>query len=181
MNRRKSPCTALTLGLFIAVCLAFGANTGNAVTLQSMYYQAGPGDGYDKLVILERREMYVGPLTIPSGVSCCIRGNDAICSVGNSDICIQSGATLDIFDTVICNAHYALNYMENSSGLVSGNTIYGNYNGVTAILANVTIENNIIANNSHYGIAADETMLPTINYNDVWNNSGGNYMGYCSG
>jgi hypothetical protein len=181
MKRRKSPCTAILPGLLIAACLAFGASTGNAVTLQSMYSQAGPGDGYDKLVILERGGFYVGPLTIPSGVSCGIRGNDAVCSVGNSDICVQAGATLDVFDTVICNAHYALNYLNGSNGEVSGNTIYGNYNGVTAVLANVTIENNIIAGNSHFGVAVDETMLPTINYNDVWNNSGGNYMSYCSG
>jgi len=168
-------------GLLVMVLLALGAGSSHAVTLQSVYHSAGPGDGYDKLVILERGEIYIGPLTIPGGVKCCIRGNAAVCSLLNSDILVMPGSVLDIFDTVLSGGHSALSYMEGSSGYVSGNTICGGYNGVRIILARVTIENNIIANNSGMGIAAEEELIPYIQYNDVWNNEGGDYMAYCSG
>ncbi len=32
-----------------------------------------------------------------------------------------------------------------------------------------------------FGIAVDDAMHPVIRYNDVWNNTGGNYMQFCSG
>lgn len=182
MKQRRSSSGVFLLGVLIAAFLLASAGISHAVTLQSAYAKAGPGEGYDKLVILERGELYVGPLTIPSGVTCCIRGNDAICSVGPSNIAVSSGALLDIFDTVITNAHYALHYLEGSQGTISGNTIYDCVGGVNAVLAQVTIVNNIIANNSGRGIAVDTSLAPPfIEYNDVWNNAGGNYMSFCSG
>jgi hypothetical protein len=182
MKKRQSSSRTFLVGLFIAAFLCASAGASHAATLLSAYSKAGPGEGYDKLVILDRGEIYSGPLTIPSNVSCCIRGNDAICSVGPSDIAISAGALLDIFDTVITNAHYGLHYVEGSSGTVSGNTIYDCVDGVRAIVAQVTVVNNIIANNSGMGIAVDTTLSPPyVAYNNVWGNTGGNYMSFCSG
>jgi hypothetical protein len=181
MNELRSSSVAIFLGLWVTLFLAFGAGKSYCTTLQSMYNTAGPGEGYDKLVILERGEVYIGPLTISGGVRCCIRGNDAVCSLANSNIFISAGSTLDISDCVLYGGHYALHYSANSNGTIRGNTIYGGVDGIRAVLAQVTIENNIIAQNSGMGIAIDEEMLPFIQYNDVWENLGGNYMAFCSG
>ncbi len=177
----KGPSVVILLVFMLSLFLAFGAENGYSTTLQSMYSTAGPGDGYDKLIILERGEVYIGPLTIPSGVDCCIRGNDAVCSLQNADILIMSNSTLDISDCVVYGGHYSIHYTEGTAGTIRGNTITGGIDGVRAVLAQVTIEDNIIADNSGMGIAVDEDMLPVIQYNDVWNNLQGDYMAFCSG
>jgi len=179
MKLFRNPSAVILPGLLVAVFLAGGAGSSYAGTLQSMYDAAGPGDGYDKLVILERGEVYTGPLTISGRVRCCIRGNDAICALSDAEIQIKDGSILDIFDTILYGGNYALHYLENCSGLISGNTIYGGVTGIRANFARVTIENNIIAFNSGMGIAADEFVLPVMQYNDVYMNEGGNYMVYC--
>jgi hypothetical protein len=160
--------------------LCIGAATAGAVTLQSMYDQAVPGEGYDKLVILQRGQVYTGGLTVAGG-TCCIRGNDAVCMAGGFDIAVSAGATLDLFDTVI-TGHRGVWYHEGSQGIVRGNTIYDGFFGIRAFSAEVTIENNVVAYHDGVGIAADTTVMePYIRYNDVWNNQKGNYMSYCSG
>lgn len=182
MNYMRHHSVTMLPGILASLFLLLG--TGNlycSTLLQSVYHSAGPGDGYDKLMILERGEVYIGPLTIPSGVSCCIRGNDAVCSLLNTDILVMSGSSLDISDCVLYGGHYTLHYQDGADGLIRGNTIYGGVDGIRAVLAQVTIENNIIANNSGMGIAVDEDLLPVIQYNDVWNNLGGNYMAFCVG
>lgn len=180
MKRKKISLTLIT-ALCTAVLFGASAGTMGAVTLQSMYDQAGPGEGYDKLVILERGQVYTGGLTVQPGVTCCIRGNDAVCMPGGLDIGVYTGATLDIFDTVI-TGHRVIWYHSGSQGIISGNTISDGAQGIKAILASVTIENNIIANNIGMGIAVDTSSAPPyIQYNDVWNNLEGNYMSYCSG
>jgi hypothetical protein len=182
MKKRHSSSQTFLLGLVIAAFLCVSAGSTHSETLYSAYSKAGPGEGYDKLVILQRGEIYTGPLTIPAGVSCAIRGNGAICSVGPSDIAISPGAVLDISNTVITNAHYSLHYIEGSSGTISGCTIFDCAEGVNAVGAQVTIVNNIIAFNAGKGIAVDTTAMPPyVAYNDVWYNEDGNYMSFCSG
>ncbi len=170
----------VVIGTVLAASLALGAGSMYGTTLEEMYDAAGPGEGYDKLVILERGQVYTGKLIIPANTTCCIRGNGAVCDTEGLSIRASSGVTLDIFDTVITN-HYALYYDPDSQGHISGNTITGGYYGIRCLLADVVIENNIVVNNSYIGVAADSDLLPVASYNDVWNNAGGNYMEYCSG
>ncbi len=101
MRNTVGPRVAPALGLALSALLVFGIGIGIAGTLQDAYDEAGPGEGYDKLVILERGQVYTGSLIIPGGIDCCIRGNDAVCMPGGLDIRVSTGASLDIFDTVI--------------------------------------------------------------------------------
>lgn len=180
MRNVRGSRAAPVLGATFAAILVFGVGGLIAGTLQDAYDDAGPGEGYDKLVILERGQVYTGSLIIPGGVDCCLRGNDAVCTLGGLDIRVSDGANLDIFDTVIMGQR-ALWYQEGASGLISGNTICDGLYGVRCLLATVTIENNLIVNNSVFGIAVDTELHPVIRYNDVWNNAQGNYMEFCSG
>lgn len=180
MRKRKSASLTVVMGTVLAASLVLGVGSMYGTTLEEMYDAAGAGEGYDKFVILERGKVYTGRLIIPTNTSCCILGNGAICDTEGLSIRASAGVTLDIFDTVITN-HYALYFEANSQGYISGNTITDGYYGIRCVNADVVIENNIVVNNSYIGVAADSEMLPVANYNDVWNNAGGNYMEYCSG
>jgi len=47
--------------------------------------------------------------------------------------------------------------------------------------SNISFKNNIVANNTRRGIFSDGTSQVLITYNDVWNNTGGNYDGLSPG
>ncbi|MEW6482402.1 MAG: right-handed parallel beta-helix repeat-containing protein, partial [bacterium] len=65
-------------------------------------------------------------------------------------------------------------YCSSSSPIITNNTIVGNKeNGIYCLNSSPFIYNNIIAENAS-GIYV-ESGNPTMNYNDVWNNSSGNY------
>lgn len=64
---------------------------------------------------------------------------------------------------------------------IINNTIADNDRGgiELAYFGDVSIKNNIITGNHSYGIYVDSGKIPSIKYNDVWQNSLGNYGGIC--
>jgi hypothetical protein len=64
----------------------------------------------------------------------------------------------------------------NSSPTIYNNTIIGSMNhGIANQVSSPTVVNNIIAVNGGRGINVDASSTVTNDYNDVWNNTGGNY------
>jgi len=87
-------------------------------------------------------------------------------------------------------------YTEESFTIISNNTICFNYaeSPLSIIVAaglgcsedlyisKVEIFNNIITSNLHgAGIMCQHNVVPTITFNDVWQNEGGDYIGCCAG
>ena len=77
------------------------------------------------------------------------------------------------------NARYGIgNYARNNR--IYNNTIVengggGNGGGIGALTSDPIIKNNIIVSNTGYGIESNTSSSPPNDYNDVWNNSLGNY------
>ena len=176
--------TKLILLLIPLMGALISAPTG-ATPLQEVYDQAQPGEGYDKLLVLDPGEMYTGYMVVYPGVSCAIHGNGALITLDQTgSIAVPSWASLDIDGCVITGGYYGLNYDYPSNSTVENCTIVDNSIGVWCGLSQgtqVTIKNCIIADNSQYGIACRENLEPAILYNDVWRNVGGNYMAFCPG
>ncbi|KPJ50477.1 MAG: hypothetical protein AMJ41_01335 [candidate division Zixibacteria bacterium DG_27] len=172
----------------IGIALLIAQTGFAAVSLQEVYENAGPGEGYDKLMILDPQETYIGDLWISGYLTVCIRGNGALVTAeGGSCYSIAAfGAIVDVDHLVIEADRVGILFGFASSGKVRNNTIVGadDY-GIRTYDINLTngveIFNNIIVNNT-YGIYCDDGYLPEyIAYNDLWNNLEGNYMKYCEG
>jgi hypothetical protein len=170
----------------LAVSLTFLAAAG-AKTLQQAYDEAGPGEGYDKLLILNPSTTYTGGCNLLQGKKSCIRGNGALCDLDNGSI-LATGLHTDLYLSgcclIDCNEYSAaVSVYEGATATVDGNTICkGNMGVVVWLLSKATIKNNIIFGNAKYGIARHQnTPTLTILYNDVHNNPGGNYMYLCVG
>lgn len=102
--------------LLACLALLLAAPAG-ALTLRAAYEAAGPGEGYDKLVLLEPGVVYtgglhVGPILVPEstsysgepGLDVKIQGNGAVLDLGGSQLAISYCANrLDVEDCVIVN------------------------------------------------------------------------------
>jgi hypothetical protein len=126
----------------------------NATTLQELYDNAVSGEGYQKLIILEKDSVYTGGFT--QGVqSLCIHGNGAIIDLIGSSIMVDGeDYILDIDHCVIKSssdtAQVFLEYKNNSAGKIINNTFWGLYNNNAnlAIFFEECIEDtSIITNN----------------------------------
>jgi parallel beta-helix repeat protein len=171
---------ALNAAALAAAILAM-AMPAFAVTLRSAYNAAGPGEGYDKLVVLDKDGYYTGGLEVVSG-TCCIHGQRSTLDLRVGEIRVTGSTTLDIDHCIIVGGLRALSYADSTSGVVRNNTIRGNITGVYTWYSDpgLLVENNIIVQNSRYGIYAREGYEPAIQYNTVWANLGGDYI-YNSG
>jgi hypothetical protein len=164
-----------------------GTQTYPVTTLQSVFDAAGPGEDYDKLLILDPGIVYTGGFEF-SGLDCCIHGNGAVIDLQGGEILAAYAegetAVLDVDHCVIVNGTNGLNYdanLRDVTGTILNNTFYGNQNGIRAFITGtgLVIKNNIIVSNSNYGIFVKQYYEPTILYNDVWDNPGGAYMEEC--
>lgn len=104
----------------------------NATTLQELYDNAMPGEGYQKLIILEKDSIYTGGL-IQNVESLCIHGNGAIIDLIGSSITVDGEDNiLDINYCVIKSSsdtpNVFIEYKNNSSGKIINNTFWGLYN-----------------------------------------------------
>jgi parallel beta-helix repeat protein len=155
-----------------------------AVNLQDVYHQAGPGEGYDKLLSLDPAEIYTGSLIVDIGTSCALHGHGALIAldaggsikVGQS---IPSHTKLDIDGCVITGGARAIDYEWADDSRVTNCTIVGNGIGIRMWGTDGVIENCIIAGNDEYGIACRDNMYPAISHNCMWGNLGGDCMKYC--
>jgi parallel beta-helix repeat protein len=165
----------------LAVPAAFGKS------LQQAYDEAGSGGGYDKLLVLDPNEVYTGRCEVLAGKKSCIRGNGALCDLKDNQIYAgQSQTELYLTGCCIINGYSnsgAVAVYYGANAIIDGNTICKSGMGIMVWRdSTATVKNNIIWGNTKYGIAKHEyTSGPTILYDDVSNNPGGNYMYQCVG
>jgi hypothetical protein len=159
-----------------------------AKSLQQAYEEAGPGEGYDKLLVLDPQIKYTGGCGVLIGKKSCIRGNGATIDLDGGNVQAGgSGTHLTITGCCLTASGYygAVNVQGGANAVIDGNTFCKN-NGVAAIrvweYSSATIKNNIVWGNKTYGIAKhDYTGTLQVLYNDVDNNPSGNYMYWCPG
>lgn len=177
------------LPFVLAVCLVVVPLASADQSLQEVYYAAGPGEGYDKLLDLDPQETYIGDLLICDWNSVCIHGNGALVVTPDPEwrIAIRVlWSQLDVDHLVIECGYGGIEYGLDAYGVVKNNTIVGaSENGVRTGLVpsgqSMEFINNIIAHNK-YGVYVLEVCLPTnVCYNDLWDNYSGHYVKFCEG
>jgi len=105
--------------------------------------------------------MYILGNSSPTVANCIFEGN-TVASFNGGGICCWSSASPTFTNNTIVN----------NTANINGGGAY--------VLSAATITNNIIVGNTATdggGIYAEAGATPTIDYNDVWNNTGGNYGG----
>ena len=177
------------LVLLLALALVVPAALGK--TLKSAYDEAGPGEGYDKLLVLDPEVTYTGGCGVLIGKKSCIRVNGALCDLEGSQVFLsQPGTSLDITGCCLINGGTfgAIYVADSASANIDGNTICKNGIGLYIWeYSSATVKNNIIFKNnksggSMYGVAKHQsTGTLDILYNDIDANYGGNYMYFCPG
>jgi hypothetical protein len=162
---------------FIALSIPSPAT---AIHLQDVYNEAGPGEGYDKLVNLDPAEVYTGYMVVAGNISCHLRGNGALILLDTgAQIWAGASTRLDVDGCVITGGSYGLSFDYAASSVVSNCTLVGNEVGLRSWASNVTVTNCIITGNDEYGLACREGSQPTVLYNDVWGNGTLNYAAFC--
>ena len=160
---------SLILGLYISILYG--------VTLQSVFDAAGPGNGYDKYVVLEQDIIYTGEVGVYEG-NVFIEGNGAIVDLNEGlGIWIYAEtdypANLDIESVTIINGGYnGLTFNGSSTGNITNCNFIQNEYGIQIMdTTNISVKNcNFIAN-GQYGIAARGTVASfAISYSNFWEN-----------
>jgi hypothetical protein len=153
-----------------------------AVHLQDVYDQAGPGQGYDKLLILDPGQVYTGYLIAMDGVRCGIRGNGALITLdAGGTISAYTGVTLDVDGCIITGGDVGLGYADCPDSRVTNCTLTGNTMGLAVSNSIVSITNCIIVDNRQYGVCWMTGPRPTQTYNNAWSNGELNYATFCDG
>jgi len=148
------------------------------VTLQSVFDAAGPGNGYDKYVVLEQDMIYTGEVGVYEG-DVLIEGNGAIVDLnGGLGIWVYAEeaypANLDIESVTIINGGYnGLTFNGTATGDISNCNFISNGFGIQIMDAtNISVNNCNFVVNSQYGIAVRGTTASfDISYSNFWENS----------
>lgn len=163
--------------LFVLISSLSFAST----SLHQIYSTAGPGLGYDRLLILEPDSTYTGGFSA-NNEKIGIKGYGALINLAGGSISFSGESQLDIDGCVIINGNSGLSIQGNSNSLVTQCTFYGNQIGIHFMSAGcIEVVNAIISNNTQYGFACDETSVCVLHYIDSYQNSQGNFMEWCSG
>jgi hypothetical protein len=173
-----------TLSFISAIYLSLAGG----ITLQSVFDAAGPGNIYDKYVVLEQNMIYTGEVGVYEG-SVFIEGNGAIVDLQEgSGIWVYADATypasLDIqYTTIINGAYHGLSYGGVSTGSVSNCNFVHNDIGIKMFdESNVYITNCNFIENTTYGLGIyNSTPSCNINYCNAWNNGEAAWMENCLG
>ena len=152
-----------------------------AIHLQDVYDQAGPGEGYDKLLVLDPGETYTGWMVTGTGMTCAIHGNGALIDLDFGYYIKAYQAQLDIDGCIITGGAYGVNYEYclQYDSTIRNCTIVGNNIGIQTNVSPLTIKNCIVIDNLQYGIAYLGGPGPQIMYNCVWNNGALSYAEFC--
>ena len=150
----------------------------SGITLQSVFDDAGPGNGYDKYVVLEQDMIYTGEVGIYEG-DVFIEGNGAIVDL-NEGLGIWVYAEDDYpanltieFVTIINGGYNGLTFNGTATGNISNCNLIQNGVGVQIMdQVNISIKNCNFINNSQYGIAVRGTTATRdeINHSNFWEN-----------
>ncbi|MBD3168410.1 MAG: hypothetical protein GF307_02930 [candidate division Zixibacteria bacterium] len=157
-------------------------------SLQEVFDNAGPGQGYDIYIELDPEIEYLGDLYIYDGEVVRIVGNGARIHVTPTrQGIVVDFSTLDISGCVFIGGLFNLYYGYNSQGRIFNNTFYSPDSlasiGVdyTDWFTDIEIYNNIISG-APYGILATEDNIPEfIDYNIVYNSDFEHYAYICPG
>jgi len=159
----------------------------SAVSLFSVYNEAGPAEGYDKYLVLDPDIVYTGGLGVfeddvyiaGNGAAIDLQEGNGIWVYGDEDVT----GSLDITHCSVVNGGaYALNFAGIANGSVINCNLVSNLDGLQVMdSATVVLKNTNLVNNEHYGIAV-YSLEPTveISYCNAWDN-GENYMENCPG
>lgn len=162
--------------LLLIVSLSFASTT-----LQQIYLNASPGLGYDRLMILHPDSIYTGGISVLNE-KIGIKGYGAIVELNGDSIFVDGESQIDIDGCVIINGNSGLAAHGSTNSLITHCTFYGNVIGIHFMSAGaIEVVNTIIANNSRFGYACDETSVCVLHYLDSYQNTQGNYMEWCSG
>ena len=163
-------------------------SVAGGTTLQSIFDSSGPGNGYDKYVILEQDMIYTGGVGIFEG-NVQIEGNGAIVDLeGGTGIWVYGDeiipANLDIqYITLLNGEWYGVFY----GGLATGNITNCNFinNGYGVQLydfSEIQIKNSNFVENLYYGVAlVSTTPLCNVNYCNAWGNGEAPWGENCPG
>jgi hypothetical protein len=147
------------------------------ITLQSVFDAAGPGNGYDKYVILVQDVIYTGEVGVYEG-NVFIEGNGAIVDL-NEGLGIwvyaeeEYSANLDIeFVTIINGGYNGLTFNGTSTGNISNCNFIQNTFGIQIMDdVNISVKNCNFIGNNQYGIAVRGTVASLeISYSNFWEN-----------
>ena len=148
------------------------------ITLQSIFDSSGPGNGYDKYVVLEHGMIYTGEVGVYEG-NVFIEGNGAIVDLNEGlGIWVYAEedypANLDIeYVTIINGGYNGLTFNGISTGNISNCNFIQNTYGIQIMDdVNITINNCNFVENSQYGISVRGTIASfEISYSNCWGNS----------
>ena len=174
--------------LFISLITVLHISLADGITLQSVFDSAGPGNGYDKHVILMQDEVYTGGLGIYEG-DIFIDGNGAIIDLQEgSGIWIYADdaypASLEIqFCSIINGGYYGLSYGGTATGIINNCNFVRNDMGVKLYDDSyVEIKNSNFIENITYGVGIySMTPICNINFCNTWNNGEAPWMENCPG
>ena len=158
------------------------------ITLQEVYNEAEPGNGYDKYVVLDPNQIYEGGLYMFEGSTYINCQGSTINLNGGAGISIFAddyyNATLDIeYCTIYDGETYGINYTGSSSGNVSNCNFVSNDIGLVLMdYSEVNLKNSNFMDNHRYGlgIISEEPILHAT-YSNFWNNSEGDCAENCPG
>ena len=156
------------------------------ITLQEVFDAAGPGNGYDKYVELNREMIYTGGIGVFEG-DVLIDGKGAIIDLQEgSGIWVYADetypASLDIqYCSIVNGGYYGLSYGGTSTGSVNNCNFVHNDMGIKMYdYSDVEMKNCNFIENITYGVGIYST-TPTcnINYCNAWNNGEAPWMENC--
>jgi hypothetical protein len=168
-----------------AILLAVLAAPGSfvqAATLADAFAAAGPGAGYDTLVVLDPAVIYTGGLTVPAGEHCLVSLGARV-DLQSGSVVVEPGACLDVYGCSFARGNIALDYGSGARGEVIHCNFYNNYIGVKFWDgAAVTLINDTFTANTHYGVYRYEYHGGSyITHCDAWGNTDGDYIEFCPG
>ena len=170
-----------------SILIYFITNLIFCVSLQDMYNNAEPLNGYDKYIILDENDIYTGGIGIFEERTY-IEGNGSIIDlelglglwVYSDSI---SNVKLDISRcTIINGSEYALSYSGYSEGSIINCNLINSVYGIKLFeYSNVLIKNSNLISNNIYGAGIySSTPILLMSYCNAWNN-GYDYMENCPG
>ncbi len=123
---------------------------------------ARAGLGYDKLIELQKDSIYTGGISL-SNQRIGIKGHGALIDLQGGSIVVTGNAVLDVDGCVIINGSSAIYTEGNVVSRITHCTFYGNQIGIhfMCLTGQVEVVNTILANNTQYGFASEETTVRT--------------------
>ena len=150
------------------------------ITLQSVFDAAGPGNGYDKYVVLEQNIIYTGEAGVYEG-DVFVEGNGATIDLNQGlGIWVYADedypASLDLeYVTIINSGYNGLTFNGYSTGNISNCNFIQNVYGIQIMdEVEINVKNCNFIDNNQYGITVRGTVASfEISHSNCWENEMG--------